>query len=104
MRANKMMDSLESGLGDKAGEAGVIWSMWEGYWEHDRHVRPFCERHGIEPVHIHTSGHAPWPDLANLIRGLKPDLIVPVHTERAQVFAEHFKNVFLPVDGDPFQA
>jgi len=104
MRANRMMNSLESKLGEKTKDVDVIWSMWDGYRKHDRHVGPFCERHGVNSTYIHTSGHAPWPDLIRLIKGLQPEVIVPVHTERAQVFAEHFENVFLPRDGEPFQA
>ena len=104
MRSNRMMTSLEAGLGDMANAVQVVWSMWDGYWATDKHVRPFCERHGIEPVRIHTSGHASWDDLKRLIEGLKPEAVVPIHTEYAHIFNSHFPNVLRPRDGESFQA
>jgi ribonuclease J len=103
MRANRMMNSLERNLGAAARQAHVIWSMWEGYWDDDKYVRPFCERLGIKPVRIHTSGHASWADLQRLINGLKPTTVVPIHTTHAKVFKGHFENVRLPDDGESFQ-
>jgi ribonuclease J len=102
MRANRMMNSLERNLGAAARQAHVIWSMWEGYWNDDKYVRPFCERLGIKHIRIHTSGHASWADLQCLINGLKPTTVVPIHTTHAKVFKEHFENVLLPSDGEPF--
>lgn len=99
MRSNRKMASLDAKLGDEAGSAQVIWSMWNGYWADDAYVRPFCERHGIERTYIHTSGHASWQDLGRLIEGLQPKVVVPIHTEHAQFFAEHLGNVVLPSDG-----
>ncbi|MEI7902963.1 MAG: MBL fold metallo-hydrolase [bacterium] len=104
MRSNRMMTSLEAGLGDAAKDVQVIWSMWDGYWKHDKYVRPFCERYGIEPVRVHTSGHASWDDLVRLIESLKPETVVPVHTENAHVFTRHFSNTLRPGDGEPFHA
>jgi ribonuclease J len=102
MRANRMMNSLESHLGTAARQSHVIWSMWDGYWNDDKYVRPFCERHGISPIRIHTSGHASWTDLQRLIVGINPTAIVPIHTIHAKVFDEHFENVRLPDDGETF--
>lgn len=100
MRSNRKVDELESQLGDDVGKVQVIWSMWDGYWAQDQHVRPLCERYGIERTYLHTSGHASWDDLQRLVHGLQPGLIVPIHTEHADCFANHFSNVRLLKDGE----
>jgi ribonuclease J len=78
----------------------VIWSMWDGYWERDRYVRPFCEKHGITRTKLHTSGHASLADLQRIAEGLKPESVVPIHTERADDYAQYFANVRVLADGE----
>lgn len=101
MRSNRKMANIETALGDESRLVQVLWSMWDGYWADDQHVRPFCEKYGIERAYVHTSGHASWRDLKRLIEGLRPGKVIPVHTEHADVFAQHFSNVLLPADGEP---
>ena len=100
MRSNRKMADIESELGDESRLVQVVWSMWDGYWAEDRYVRPFCENYGIKCDYLHTSGHASWSDLKRLIEGLRPATVIPIHTEHAAVFAQHFSNVLLPADGD----
>ena len=100
MRSNRKMADLENELGDESRQVQVVWSMWDGYWADDKHVRPFCEKYGIKRDYVHTSGHASWPDLKRLVEGLGPAAVVPVHTEHADFFARHFPNVVLPSDGE----
>lgn len=100
MRSNRKMADIESELGGESRQVQVIWSMWDGYWADDQHVRPYCEKYGIKRTYVHTSGHASWSDLKRLIEGLKPVTVVPIHTEHAGVFAQHFINVILPSDGE----
>ena len=101
MRTNSLVSRLEEQFGDEVKDMSFIWSMWKGYWEQDMHVRPLCERHGIEPQFLHTSGHATWDDLKRLVDGNRPRAIVPVHTEHAHVYASAFPNVRLLEDGEP---
>ncbi len=100
MRSNRKMANIETALGDESRLVQVLWSMWDGYWADDQHVRPFCEKYGINRTYVHTSGHASWSDLKRLIEGLKPVTVVPIHTEHAGVFAQNFNNVILPSDGE----
>ena len=102
MRSNRKMTDIEDELGDKSRQVQVVWSQWDGYWADDKHVRPFCEKHGINHAYIHTSGHASWRDLKHLINVIRPTTIVPIHTEHASFFAQHFGNVLLPSDGVSF--
>lgn len=99
MRTNSRVLSLERNLGDEIRDVKFIWSMWEGYWNDDRYVRPLCERHGIQPEFLHTSGHASWSDLRRLVKRIRPGAIIPVHTEHAYRYADEFDNVAVLADG-----
>jgi ribonuclease J len=37
---------------------------------------------------FHTSGHAPEPDLLEVVRRLRPRHLLPVHTERPERWRE----------------
>jgi ribonuclease J len=100
MRSNRKVLDVESQLGDEIGNVKVIWSMWSGYWEQDQYVRPMCERHGIEQIKLHTGGHASWNDLQRFVEGIRPRVVVPIHTDNADRFAEHLSNVRLLDDGE----
>jgi len=58
----------------------LIWSMWHGYLEDDRWVKPFCDEHGLELKEIHSSGHATVEDLERLVQAIQPKRLVPIHT------------------------
>jgi ribonuclease J len=88
-----------SGKLDPAG-IEVIWSMWEGYWENDRFVRPFCEEHGIREQYIHAGGHAAVPDLQRLAAVVKPKRLVPIHTTKPEDYTRLFADVFTHCDGE----
>ena len=50
---------------------------------------------------FHASGHASSKDLIEAIEIVDPDVIIPVHTERAEWFVEHFgKRVKMIREGD----
>ena len=95
MRTNFLVSTLEEQFGDEVKRMRFIWSMWRGYWEQDMHVRPLCDRHGVGPQFLQTSGHAPWDDLKRLVDGIRPRAIIPVHEEYARVYASEFPNVAL---------
>ncbi|HLF22346.1 MAG TPA: MBL fold metallo-hydrolase RNA specificity domain-containing protein, partial [Burkholderiales bacterium] len=53
---------------------------------------------GLWPFHqIHASGHANGRDLVEMIRTIQPKLVVPIHTEHAELFAHHLSRVGIPV-------
>lgn len=66
----------------------LIYSLWNGYKEN-----PYTEAFlksmkslGLRIVDLHTSGHADTAALERLIRTVKPDEIIPVHTEKPEWF------------------
>lgn len=100
LRANRKVIDLERELGDEVRRVRIVWSMWDGYWDQDQHVRPLCERHGIKRISLHTSGHAPLPDLQRFARELRPKMIIPIHTEHPERFTDLFPHVRLLADGE----
>lgn len=53
---------------------------------------------------LHASGHASGPELVELVRCINPEVLIPIHTEKPELFALHFKGtnieVRLPKYGD----
>ena len=49
--------------------------------------------------HFHASGHASGADLAWAIGEIAPEVIIPVHTEHPEWFAENFDGVLVPEEG-----
>jgi len=70
---------------EKAGclaDARLVWSLWAGYLRppHDASIRPFLERHNLEPILHHSSGHAGIDDIRRLVAALQPGRVTPIHT------------------------
>ncbi|MBI4297484.1 MAG: hypothetical protein HY676_03030 [Chloroflexi bacterium] len=41
-----------------------------------------------EPIYIHASGHASGPELIQMIKDIHPQVVLPIHTEKPQIFGE----------------
>jgi ribonuclease J len=81
--------------------AHFIYSMWDGYLEEEK-MKPFqawLREHGIPLIKCHTSGHASVKDLQRLREAFAGALVVPIHTQHPEQFAELFKNVGIKQDG-----
>jgi len=67
---------------DCLADARIVWSLWSGYLRppHDGAIRPFLERHNLEPIHCHSSGHAGIDDIKRLVAAIRPGRVVPMHT------------------------
>lgn len=89
-------------------QAMLVYSMWNGYLDGrdqrlSEFVKPFQEAGRFKM--LHTSGHAPLPDILKLIDWTNPKAIIPVHTEASQVLADQNPpgDVVLLADGDSYQ-
>jgi ribonuclease J len=87
----------------------VIYSQWLGYLDGSHpdyfgsdQIAAYRSDPAVNFVYAHTSGHAPVEDLKKLATALKPRMLVPIHTEHAKRFQDHFDNVTLIQDGEPF--
>ncbi len=66
----------------------IIYSMWDGYLKPGHLDQDLSDYIGDRRVeHLHTSGHAYVETIAKLIETVRPKVIVPMHTERAEEFA-----------------
>jgi ribonuclease J len=77
----------------------IVWSQWSGYLKKGGPIPTFCAKHGIEPLLIHSGGHAHPADLADLVRRLCPAVVVPIHTEAPLQFDGLMPNVRPLADG-----
>lgn len=102
-RSNRILEGLERECGDEIQNMSIVWSMWWGYWDDDEYIRPLSEKHGVNPVHLHTSGHCNWADIESLVETLCPGRVIPIHTENAEHFARHLPNSVLLEDGQVYE-
>jgi len=61
----------------------VIYSMWKGYLEQDN-IREFLD--GYKRLDLHTSGHADSDAIKMVIDTVRPDIVIPMHTEVPEAF------------------
>ena len=99
-RSNAATVALLSRL-HRPEETAVVWSLWSGYWLRANPLKAFCTRWDIDPVFIHSGGHAWEEDLRRLVDAVAPRSIVHINTENATRFAELFPRVRLIDDGTP---
>jgi len=80
----------------------LIYSMWEGYLKEDRlsSLVTWIDQNNRPITFIHTSGHAPIPDLQRFANALSPKYLVPIHTEYGNKFCDYFDNVQMHADGE----
>jgi len=49
------------------------------------------------PMHaVHASGHMPKEDIVHMIAKIKPDIVIPMHTQHPEAFGKFHKRVVLP--------
>ena len=84
----------------------LIYSEWLGYLEPNnwdsygvKEILAFKQDPQINYVYAHTSGHAVLEDLKTFAQAINPKRLIPVHTEHAEEFEEHFDNVAVMTDG-----
>jgi len=96
------------------GIINLVYSQWEGYLEEGH--KTYCSDTilalkslpGVNFETIHTSGHATLSDIKTLLMAVKPDRIVPIHTEKPALLKslfekDGFTNVELWEDGKEYQ-
>jgi ribonuclease J len=95
-----MVSELERG-GALPG-ALAIWSMWRGYLEatSERRMSAVLDRHGVPLEVHHVSGHAYVPDLRSLVGALRPERLIPIHTERPDRYSALFPQAEVKRDGE----
>lgn len=84
-----------------------FWRLW--HWLEHFGIKGFglpVERNGMweipeEKRGLHASGHACGPDLLDIVTGITPERLIPVHSERPSYYSSYLKKnqtkVVLPV-------
>ena len=80
----------------------VVWSLWPGYLKDasGKRLVNSLESAGVPFVLDHSSGHASVRDLQRMVEALRPGVVVPIHTEGADVYGEMFDRVVARGDGE----
>lgn len=87
---NPMFRKLLAGMHDPY----ITYSMWSGYLKggkcEDKNIVDFLSGHDDKEhfTQLHTSGHAYVETLAKLIEMTQPEVIIPMHTEKADEFKQ----------------
>lgn len=63
----------------------VVYSMWHGYLEQNDSLTKKLSEYRIEE--LHTSGHADMGTIENVIKAVKPKVVVPIHTNNPERFS-----------------
>ena len=76
----------------------VVWSMWDGYLEEPsgQRLQKVLQSANVPLIQHHTSGHATPADLVRLVDAMKPDVVVPIHTEALDAYASAVGEVVQP--------
>lgn len=86
--------------------SSVIYSMWNGYLKKEHNPKGYMRYEAfkndpsINFIQVHTSGHASVKHLKQLSEALKPQRLIPIHTEHKEEYADHFKNVHILPEGE----
>lgn len=85
------------------GSIKLIYSLWPGYLDRNEGgLAGWCSDRGVTLIQRHTSGHADPKLLQRFAAAMRPDTVVPIHTEVPDAYASHFSNVKLCPNGEWF--
>ena len=78
----------------KAPHICLVKSIWNGYWDEPNieRFRSWVEEHCEAVKDIHSSGHADIQSLQRLVEHIRPQTIVPIHTDAPKQFSDIFVN------------
>ncbi len=85
-------------------KADYVYSSSEHFLEGDENKRMkmvmqnWLDHFGVKLHKAHCSGHANRQDLERMVKRVKPDYVIPIHTENPEVFRD-FAEVKIPENG-----
>jgi ribonuclease J len=98
---------LHTDFGEKLPEGTtLIYSAWSGYLREEPWKAPWApvlsQLDAAHIQHIHTSGHISRSDWVSFVDRIGPHMVIPVHTEKPESYAEAFARVHRLADGETF--
>ena len=90
-RANQSFDKL---IAEPPGEKKIYLSMWKGYVDKNQEAynEALAKSVGSKYVYLHTSGHCDMKSLREFFRHLQPKAIIPIHTDKPDLFVKQFSD------------
>ena len=78
----------------------LIYSLWNGYKEEDEYKQFLSKiaELGIDIISLHTSGHADYTALQQVINITRPEIVIPIHTEAKEKIKEYTDNAVILQD------
>ncbi len=78
----------------KAPRIRLVKSIWDGYWNgpNIERFRYWVEEHCEAVKDIHSSGHADTQSLQRIVEHVRPQTIIPIHTDSPSSFGALFLN------------
>ena len=89
--SNRLLDNLNLDLKGLFISSNIDPYVEEFYDSTNKMSRTLLE-YGIPAFRIHASGHATPHDIINFINAVKPQYLIPIHTEHTTVFEKFFQN------------
>jgi len=77
-----------------------VWSMWNGYLEQESTLPMRDYFAPCQKAYVHSSGHASLEVLQQFAEAMRPKILIPVHGEMWDAWAEHFPNLRAATDGE----
>ena len=76
----------------KAPRIRLVKSIWDGYWNepNTERFRHWVEEHCEVVKDIHSSGHADTQSLQRIVEHIRPQTIIPIHTDSPSSFSTLF--------------
>lgn len=76
----------------KAPHIRLVKSIWDGYWDEPNieRFRDWVEEHCESVKDIHSSGHADTQSLQRIVEHIRPQTIIPIHTDSPSSFGKLF--------------
>ena len=86
-------------------QSHCLYSYWKGYLERADWVglREHLATVNGKFMTAHTSGHIYINDIIEFVNAIGPMTVVPIHTFEPDRFQQHFPNVRVMNDGEPFE-
>ena len=79
----------------------------EEFFDNAHTIRRQLEPYGIPSYRVHASGHSTPHDIINFIEEIRPEFLIPIHTEHPRFFQKLFQSsdiqVILPIKNKPLK-
>jgi len=91
--------------GTLPAQSRCLYSYWKGYLKNPDWVslQKQLAEVGGDFVPVHASGHIYIADLIEFVKAIAPRTVIPIHTFEPGAFCDHFGNVQLLNDGEPYR-